>query len=115
MAPSKLVEAHNALLKNRKPSEALAIEPAGRPKPIADDIFQCGAEEYPQTQRWAGWFRSQASRADGIVWVSHQYNLGQCLALFADRCGRRLKLDGKVVPLYGRSPTARIRPQRAIE
>ena len=77
-----------------------------RPKPIADDIFQCGAEEYPETQRWASWFRSQAPSADGIVWVSRQYNLGQCLVLFADRCGRRLKLDGKVVPLYGRPSSA---------
>jgi len=77
-----------------------------RPKPIADDIFQCGAEEYHETQRWAGWFRSQAPSADGVVWVSRQYNLGQCLVLFADRCGRRLKLDGKVVPLYGRPSSA---------
>ncbi len=70
------------------------------PKPVADDIFQCGPEEYLETQRWAAWFSSQAPTADGIIWVSRQYNLGQCLVLFADRCRRHLAPVGKSVPLY---------------
>ena len=81
------------------------VECRDGPKPIAEDIFQCGVEEYSQTQRWASWLRSQVPTADGIVWVSRQYNLGRCLVLFADRCGRSLKLEGKVVPLYG-SPSS---------
>ena len=69
------------------------------PKPVADDIFQCHADEYLQTQEWGGWFRSQHPDADGLTWVSRQFNMSQCLVLFEDRCGKDLRLIGKPVPL----------------
>jgi hypothetical protein len=70
------------------------------PTPIADDIFQCGADEYSLTQQWGAWFRSQCPDADGIQWVSRQFNVGSCLALFEDRCGGQLQLTELPVPLY---------------
>ena len=70
------------------------------PKPIADDIFQCGADEYPQTQQWGAWFRSQHPSADGIIWVSRQFNAGRCIALFEDRCSGDLELVTAPVDLY---------------
>jgi hypothetical protein len=71
-----------------------------RSKPIADDIFQCGADEYTLTQQWGAWFRSQHPRADGIIWVSRQFNAGRCIALFDDRCGEDLELASAPVDLY---------------
>jgi hypothetical protein len=70
------------------------------PKPIADDIFHCGADEYPVTQQWGAWFRSQHPRADGIQWVSRQCNVGRCLVLFEDCCGDELRLHSRPVQLY---------------
>lgn len=31
------------------------------PTAVADDIFQCNASEYDETQRWAAWFRDASS------------------------------------------------------
>lgn len=71
------------------------------PTLLADDIFQCGPNEYDQTQRWGAWFRSQVPDADGLQWVSRQYNRGTCIVLFDDLCGSDLQLWGPPVPLYG--------------
>lgn len=68
--------------------------------PIADDIFQCGADEYSLTQAWGAWFRSQCPDADGLTWVSRQFNVGRCVVLFEDRCGGQLELAEKPRPLY---------------
>jgi hypothetical protein len=76
------------------------------PKPIADDIFMCSPNEYVETQSWGAWFRSQVPKADGLRWVSRQYNLGTCIVLFEDLCGSDLKLIDIPVPLYGRKKSA---------
>lgn len=67
--------------------------------PIADDIFQCGAEDYWHTQRWGAWMRAQCPNADGITWISRQFNRAGCLVLFADRCMNELYEDGESQPL----------------
>jgi hypothetical protein len=77
------------------------------PKPIADDIFQCGADEYVLTQQWAAWFRTQCPKADGIIWVSRQFNVGRCVVLFEDRCGAELALTSDPVALYASGSSSR--------
>lgn len=66
----------------------------GRPAPLADDIFQCPPTEYATTQTWGAWFRSQCPDADGLQWVSRQFNRGRCLVLFDDRCEQALEPVG---------------------
>ena len=67
---------------------------------LPEDIFQCGANDYVQTEQWGAWFRTQLPRADGLVWISRQFNLGRCLVLFADRCSEDLQLVEPPKPLY---------------
>jgi len=67
---------------------------ASRPPPLADDIFQCAADEYPTTQAWGAWFRAQCPDADGLQWISRQFNRGRCLVLFDDRCEHDLEQIG---------------------
>jgi hypothetical protein len=77
----------------------------GRPAPLADDIFQCPPTEYASTQAWGAWFRSQCPDADGIQWVSRQFNIGRCLVLFDDRCNGRLTQTGSSVDLIAPGST----------
>lgn len=81
------------------------------PRPIADDIFQCGVDEYALTQQWGAWFRSQHPDADGVQWVSRQFNVGNCIVLFEDCCGDQLQLAEPPVPLYA----ARSRERNVVE
>jgi hypothetical protein len=76
-----------------------------RPAPLADDIFQCPPTEYATTQAWGAWFRSQRPDADGIQWVSRQFNIGRCLVLFDDRCNGRLTQTGSSVDLIAPGST----------
>jgi hypothetical protein len=78
-----------------------------RPKPIAEDIFNCDISEYSTTQQWAGWLRSQAPEADGLTWVSRQFNIGCCVALFSDRCHDALALIADPTQLYRKGSTNR--------
>jgi hypothetical protein len=52
----------------------------------AEDIFQCSSSHYASTQLWAQWMRHQAPAADGLLWMSRQFNSERCVVLFADRC-----------------------------
>jgi len=52
----------------------------------AEDIFQCSSAHYAQTQQWAGWFRAQEPDADGVQWMSRQFNSEKAIVLFGDRC-----------------------------
>jgi RES domain len=70
-----------------------------KPAPLADDIFQCPHTEYATTQAWGAWFRSQCPDADGIQWISRQFNVGRCLVLFEDRCGAELTQTGRSADL----------------
>jgi len=72
---------------------------ARKPSPVADDIFQCPVSDYPATQAWAAWFRTQCPTADGLQWVSRQFNRGCCLVLFGDRCAANLVPVGRSVDL----------------
>lgn len=72
---------------------------ASRSAPLADDIFQCPPTEYATTQAWGAWFRSQCPDADGIQWISRQFNRGRCLVVFEDRCGTELNQTGSSVDL----------------
>lgn len=71
----------------------------GQAPPLADDIFQCPASDYPVTQAWGAWFRTQCPTADGLRWVSRQFNRGCCLVLFGDRCAADLRQVGSSVGL----------------
>jgi hypothetical protein len=66
---------------------------------LADDIFNCSDAEYPLTQQWGAWCRTQSPHAAGIRWVSRQFNTGQCIVLFEDRCADALEQRGKSLPL----------------
>jgi hypothetical protein len=76
-------------------------------KPLAEDIFQCGPGDYPLTQQWGAWFRSQCPDAHGIMWVSRQFNTGRCFCLFDDRCRSELDLVEPPVPLYKKGSVER--------
>jgi hypothetical protein len=78
-----------------------------RAKPIAEDIFNCDATEYALTQQWCGWLRSQCNEADGLMWISRQFNVGRCIALFSDRCDGDLRLIGRPAKLYAKSSANR--------
>jgi hypothetical protein len=93
----KIIDASGAGMKRIQ--EVVAAMPAQNPPARADDIFYCDIEEYPQTQAWGAWFRTQEPDADGLRWTSRQFNRGQSLVLFEDRCGDQLKIVGKAVPL----------------
>jgi hypothetical protein len=59
----------------------------------------CGRSPGAAIQAWGAWFRSQSPDADGIQWVSRQFNRGQCIVLFNDRCGSDLEQVGDSVDL----------------
>jgi RES domain len=52
----------------------------------AEDIFQCSSLHYTSTQQWAQWMRQQTPSADGLLWMSRQFNSEKCIVLFEDRC-----------------------------
>lgn len=52
----------------------------------AEDIFQCSSLHYASTQQWAQWMRHQVPAADGLLWMSRQFNSEKCIVLFGDRC-----------------------------
>jgi hypothetical protein len=70
-----------------------------RPPPLAEDVFQCPTNDYAVTQAWGAWFRSQCPDADGLQWISRQFNRGRCLVLFSDRCDGELAQKGNSVDL----------------
>jgi hypothetical protein len=96
----------------KRPEHAALAASGG--KFLADDIFQCGEDEYALTREWGAWFRTQCPDADGLVWVSRQFNMGRCLALFDDRCGTELELIGTPTPLYVKGSAERVIADRMI-
>lgn len=72
---------------------------ATKPVPLADDIFLCRADEYATTQAWGAWFRLKCPDADGLQWASRQFDSGQCIVLFDDRCANDLVQIGDSVDL----------------
>jgi RES domain len=51
----------------------------------AEELTSTGAPEYPRTVTWAQRLHEAAPAADGMVWMSRQFNASQALMLFGDR------------------------------
>jgi len=93
----KVIDATGAGM--RRIQEVIAAMPPQNPPAVAEGIFDCHVDEYPQTHQWATWFRTQLPEADGLRWSSRQFNRGQCMVLFKDRCADQLEAVGKPAPL----------------
>jgi RES domain len=66
----------------------------------AEELTSTDRVDYPQTVAWARHLHETARRADGLVWMSRQFNAAQALMLFGDRvhqqdleCGDPLELS----------------------
>jgi len=51
----------------------------------ADELTSTITADYPRTVAWAERLYKSAPRADGLVWMSRQFNAAQALMLFGDR------------------------------
>lgn len=49
------------------------------------ELTSTGPGEYPATIAWAKALHEVAPEADGLVWMSHQFNTRRALMLFGDR------------------------------
>jgi hypothetical protein len=56
---------------------------------VAEELTSTGAPEYPRTVTWAQRLHEAEPSADGIVWMSRQFNAAQALMLFGDRIEQR--------------------------
>jgi hypothetical protein len=73
----------------------------------AEDIFQCSSASYETTQAWGSWFRDQKPQADGLRWMSRQFNSAAAVVLFEDRCPiGTLETYGAAESLVDRSTAA---------
>lgn len=50
-----------------------------------ENLTSTGPGEYPRTVRWARALHAAVPEADGLVWMSRQFNAEQALILFGDR------------------------------
>jgi hypothetical protein len=65
------------------------------------DLTSTEASEYPQTVRWAHTLHRSFPQADGLVWMSRQFNSAKALILFGDRVqSAELSVADTPVPLY---------------
>lgn len=53
----------------------------------AENLTDTGPEEYPNTVKWAAALHRAVPEADGLVWMSRQFNAEKALVLFGDRIG----------------------------
>lgn len=60
---------------------------------MADELTSTVTAEYPHTVQWAQRLHDAAPGADGLVWMSRQFNAAQALLLFGDRVDST-ELDG---------------------
>ncbi|HEX9986536.1 MAG TPA: hypothetical protein VGF69_24980 [Thermoanaerobaculia bacterium] len=51
----------------------------------AEDLTATAASEYPATVLWAKALHAAVPEADGIVWMSRQFNTSKAMMLFGDR------------------------------
>jgi hypothetical protein len=51
----------------------------------AEELTSTDRVDYPRTVAWARRLHETARRADGLVWMSRQFNAAQALMLFGDR------------------------------
>lgn len=81
----KLIELHGFGLKR------LGLHP--------NELTSTDASEYPRTVAWAEAFHAAVPEADGLVWMSHQFNTSRALMLFGDRMREGDLVAGPVIPL----------------
>jgi hypothetical protein len=66
----------------------------------AGDLTGTEASEYPQTVNWAHQLHQSFPVADGLVWMSRQFNSAKALVLFGDRVqSAELSVADTPVPL----------------
>lgn len=51
----------------------------------AEELTSSSAAEYPRTIAWAKRLYESVRRAEGLLWMSRQFNSAQALMLFGDR------------------------------
>jgi hypothetical protein len=51
----------------------------------AENLTDTGPEEYPRTVQWARALHAAVPEADGLVWMSRQFNSERAVVLFGDR------------------------------
>jgi hypothetical protein len=49
------------------------------------ELIESDARSYAETAAWARALHDHSLKADGLMWVSRQHDLSQCLILFGDR------------------------------
>lgn len=62
-------------------------------------LTQCGADEYPETRRWARSIRGWAPEAHGFQWRSRREPAGVAYVFFGDRCP-----PGSLKPITDNTP-----------
>lgn len=78
----------------------------------ASSLTDTEAAEYPHTVAWARAIHAAIPEADGLVWMSRQFNAAKALVLFGDRVAAR-ELTVEDVPLPLRAGPGRVRVERA--
>ena len=63
------------------------------------ELTSTGPTEYPSTVAWAKALHAAAPDADGLVWMSHQFNTRRALMLFGDRVAEADLRAGSPLPL----------------
>jgi hypothetical protein len=64
-----------------------------------NELTSTGPAEYAGTVAWAKALHASVIGADGLVWMSHQFNTRRALMLFGDRVSERDLEGGSPLPL----------------
>lgn len=64
-----------------------------------NELTSTDPTEYAQTLAWAKSFHGAVPDADGLVWMSHQFNTSRALMLFGDRVDEADLSAGSPLPL----------------
>ena len=65
----------------------------------AEELTSTDSRDYPRTVAWAERLYESVPRADGLVWMSRQFNSAQALVLFGDRVDQRDLIAGEPLSL----------------
>lgn len=64
-----------------------------------NDLTSTAPTEYAHTVAWAKALHAAAPAAQGLVWMSHQFNSSRALILFGDRVAEDTLTAGRPMPL----------------
>lgn len=64
-----------------------------------NDLTSTAPDEYPRTVAWAKALHAAAPRAQGLVWMSHQFNTSRAVMLFGDRVDESALMPSPPIPL----------------